>query len=308
MRPRMAPPKEPLAYDVRFERGKFVLAARRKRLRAALSASTEDARLTVPVRISALLVGLFCFAFGSGLIALIVNGIITQPSSAPAVIGVIPFLLVSAYGIDLVGRGITGWRWADRYWGAAWRRFAGGFKLWHGVALLLLFFGMPVLSDLPQKGWRAFAFLMVPLAMLAQVICHEIGHLFAAGSVGYRPRWMSAGPLLLHVDGPRPRLSWNRTWMMLFGGLAAYEKVRRTRLKDLWVVAAGPLANVLTAMLALEYLGWPSSEYGFLDTFLRTFIPFGFCVCLINLMPLPRSVDGFALDGRELLDLIRGRR
>jgi hypothetical protein len=27
-----------------------------------------------------------------------------------------------------------------------------------------------------------------------------------------------------------------------------------------------------------------------------------------NLIPLPRTPDGFALDGRELVDLLRGRR
>lgn len=305
----MAPPKEPLAYDVRFERGKFILAAKKKKRLRALSASTEDARLTVPMRISAFLVGLFCCALGAGLIALVVNGIRIKPSSAWVALTILPFLLlIGAYGTDLIGRGITGRRWADRYWQALGRRFSGGFKPWHGMALLLLFFGLPVLSELPEKGWRALTALMLPLAMLAQVLCHEIGHLFAAGSVGYRPLWLSAGPLLVHVDGPRPRVSRNRSWMMLFGGMAIYEPVRRTRLKDFWVIAAGPLANVLTAALALEYLGWPNSDYGFLDAFLRTFIPFGFCLCLINLMPVPRASNGFALDGRELLDLIRGRR
>ncbi|HEY2294582.1 MAG TPA: hypothetical protein VGM86_28105 [Thermoanaerobaculia bacterium] len=294
-------------YVLRFDRGRFALAERKKKA-SALTASTEDERLSVPVRIAAFLVGLLFAAFGLGLMALVVFGIREARSFewAGVLLLIVITLVVGTYGVDLLGRGITGRPWSRRFWQAAERRLPA-FRSWLCLAVLGAFFCLLVLAGLPREGWRSLAVLMIPLAMLAQVVCHEIGHLSAAGAVGYRPLWLSAGPLLVEVDGPRPRVALSRSWMMLFGGLAVYVPVRRTRGKDLWVVAAGSLANLLTAALALDVLGWPTSESGFWDTFLRTFIGFGIAVGLINLIPFPRMADGSAMDGRQLLDLLRGR-
>jgi hypothetical protein len=290
---------------LRFDRGRYTLTPKR----SALAASTEDERLTVPARIGALLAGLFVAALGLGAVALAVNGIFLQLSSFWGALVIIPFMLViGGYGIDLVGRGITGRQWSRRLWRAAERWLLTGFRPWHGLVLLLLLFGVPVLGDLARKGLAGLAALMIPVGLLAQVVCHEIGHLMAAGSVGYRPRQLVAGPFTLHLEGPRARFSLTRSWVMVFGGLASFRRLRPTRGKDFWVAAAGPLANLAAAALALDLWDWPTGESGFAGSFLRTFIGFGIAMGLFNLIPLPRAADGFALDGRELLDLLRGRR
>jgi len=303
----MAPPKDPPAYAVRVERGKFVLITNQESPRA-LAASTEDARLTVPVRIASILAGLLFAALGFGITALVVHEILKEGISAllwllgPLLIS----LVIAAYGLDLVGRGVLGLPWSRRFWRAAERWVTTRVKPWQwGVAVLLLF-GVPTLADVLKEGWTGLESVVIPLAALAQVILHEAGHLAAAGAVRYRPRQLVAGPFILHVDGPRPRLSLIRSWMMFFGGLASYEPVGRTRRKDLWVVSAGPLANLLASALALEHWGWPASS-GFLAALLACFIWIGIAMGLFNLIPFPRASGGFALDGRELLDLLRGR-
>ncbi len=215
--------------------------------------------------------------------------------------------VVGLYGIDLVGRGILGRKWSRRYWTAAEQWLRTRLKLWHGAVALLLLFGWPLLGEILKVGFPGLTALMIPLGLFVQVLLHEMGHLAAAGSVGYRPRWLAAGPLIVHVGGSRPRLSLSRSWMMLVGGLATYEPVRPTRGKDCWVILAGPLVNLLAAELALEAWGWPN-DAGFSGRFLRTFVGFGIAMGLFNLIPLPRAASGFALDGRELLDRLRGRR
>lgn len=298
MSPRMSPEKSRPEYVVRFERGRFTLTA-----------STEDERLTVPVRIASLLAGLLLAAFGLGGAALLGHEMLTGGLSALLWLlgGLLLLLVVGGYGLDLVGRGILGRPWSRRFWTAANQWITTRVKPWHGVVALLLVFGAPTLADVIKEGWRGLESVVVPLSFLAQVVIHEVGHLAAAGAVGYRPRRLYAGPFVLHVDGPRPRLSLGRSWMMFFGGLASYEPIERSRQKDLWVAAAGPLANLLVSALAMEQWGWPTRS-GFWQAFLACFIAIGIATGLLNLIPFPRTSGGFALDGREILDLLRGRR
>ncbi len=196
-------PKSGPQYVVRSERGRFTLIASPKK-RGVFAASTDDAHLTVPMRIAAILGGLVFAALGFGLTALIVHSMLREGISALLwMLGllVVP-LLIAGYGLDLVGRGILG-----------------------------------------------------------------------------------------------------RPWLMLFGGLATYAPVRRTRQKDLWIVAAGPLANLLASALVM---GVWDGRSDFLGTFLACFLWLGIAMALLNLIPFPRAANGFALDGRELLDLLRG--
>ena len=70
-------------------------------------------------------------------------------------------------------------------------------------------------------------------------------------------------------------------------------------------IAAGPLANLVLVAAALEGWGWPDGPSSVFAIFLQTFVFLGLAIGLCNLIPLPRTTDGFALDGRELLDLLR---
>ena len=264
----------------------------------------------MPVRIGLALAGLLLLAgLGLGLTVLI-GAEIHDGDWAYILIGflvAVPALLVGGgCGVDLVGRGISGRPWSRRYWKVVERWATAHVKTWHGGVVLLLIFTASLLDELATQGVAGLAILMVPLAVLTQVILHEAGHLSTAGAVGYRPRHLAAGPLVLHLDGPKPRVSMSFAWQRFFGGLASYEPVGRTRQKDLWVVAAGPLVNLLVAGLALGQWGWPDDS-GAAAIFVQAFVWMGFSLGLFNLIPFPRLSDGFALDGRELLDLLRER-
>jgi Zn-dependent protease len=170
------------------------------------------------------------------------------------------------------------------------------------VAVLVVLAVGPLFANGPDR----FAGLMFLAALSVQLFGHELGHLVAAAAVGYRPRWLSAGPLIVRVEGGRTRLTRSRSWWMFFGGYAAYEPLGRTRAKDLVVIAAGPLANLLLAEAARETWGWPTDST-VVSLFLRALIGLGIALAVLNLMPLPRTAGGLALDGRELLDLLRRR-
>lgn len=299
----MKKPKQPLAYDVRFERGRFVLHARAKEARVA-------ARLDPWERSGLVLAGLLVAALGFGMIALVGSGLSDPRISVPVKLAFCFFSLlllgIGLYGCDLIGRGITGRPWSQHFWKAADARFAR-LKPVKMTFIFLVLVGGPFLFEAFEKGparWEVLIFLLV---VFLHVFCHEIGHLSASGAVGYRPRWLSAGPLVVHVDGPRSRLGLNRSWLLFFGGVAAYEPVGRTREKDLLVILAGPLTNLLLAGLALDHWDWPQTS-GLFEVFLRSFIGLGFAIAALNLIPLPRTAQGYALDGRELVDLLRGRR
>jgi hypothetical protein len=278
---------------------------------SALSASTEDDRLTWPVRVLSIVLGLFLAALGLGIIILFVRETLRafgeggKGISELGWLSLLPLpILFAWYGLDLVGRGLIGRPWSRRFWDAAGHRLVR-LKPWQGGLVLLVFWVIPagVLGEGPRRleGW------MVLLTCILHVFFHETGHLCAARAVGYRPKWLSVGPLIVHVDGPRTRVSWSRSWLQWLGGLSAYDPIEPTRAKNLLVICAGPLTNLALAAGALEIWGWPNPSSVF-EVFLRTFIGLGIFITILNLTPLPRTPDGFALDGREILDLMRGRR
>lgn len=296
MKPSETPPK-----ILRFPDRQWVLPDRQP----ALSASTEDDRLTWPVRVLSLVAGLIFAAIGFGLAALVVGmGFregLRQGKVLLEIFFLLPFfLIIGLYGVVLGGRGIVGRPWARALVGSP-----------RAVRVILTVFGLavvaPIVVGVFREGLKGMAGVSVLCGIFSQVFFHELGHLVAARAVGYRPQALMVGPLFLRVDGPQVRFSFNRSWLLFFGGLAWFERENRTAERDLWVAFAGPLTNFLLAWGALEAWGWPGPS-GLLEEFLRSFIAFGFAMGFLNLLPLPRAKgSGFALDGREILDILRGR-
>jgi len=276
--------------------------------RRTLDTSTEAARLVGPVRILVALLGLILVAIGLGLTALLVYAIAqSRETGLGAALAAVAFLPVplgmAAYGFDLVVRGITGRLWSRRFWNALEARFVRRAHVWIPV-LAVAVLVMLAIGGLFEKGPGRFEGLLLLVALFLHVLCHELGHLIAAGLVGYRPRWLAAGPFVVQVENGKTRVTRSRSWWMFFGGYAAYQPIGQTRAKDFLVIAAGPLANLLLVAAALETWGWPTAATLF-SIFLRVFIGAGIAIALLNLMPLPRAAGGVALDGRELLDLRR---
>jgi Zn-dependent protease len=267
--------------------------------RSLLSASTEDERLTWPLRFLSVVGGLLFLAMGAGIMALLGR----EPSLELLVLLPLP-LAITLFGIDLAGRGVLGRPWGRRVWKTASNWVTSRLR---APAIALIWIAILVVSGLVgwiRSGPEKLELALTLPAMLLHVFLHEFGHLGVARAVGYRPLALAVGPLFLRTDGPRPRLSLNRSWLQLFAGLAMYEPVGRTTERNLLVAAAGPLTNILLAVTALEIWGWPNPS-SVLEIFLRSFIGLGFAIGIFNLLPLPRTTDGFALDGREILDHLR---
>ena len=137
---------------------------------------------------------------------------------------------------------------------------------------------------------------------------HETGHLLAVRGMRYIPHRLVAGPLLVEWEAGRRRVTVNRDWRFLFGGNVWFSSVRRTRARDLVVLLAGPMANLLTLGIVLavhRLLNGPAALFGI---YVRANAVCAGAVLLTNLLPLPRTREGFATDGRQILDLLRGRR
>ena len=138
------------------------------------------------------------------------------------------------------------------------------------------------------------------------VALHEAGHLLAVRGVHYTPQRLVAGPLLVDWETGRRRVTANRDWRFLFGGNVWFSSTYRSRARDLAVLVAGPLANLLalaTVLAVHHVLGGALFEM-----YVRANAVCAGAVLLTNLLPFPRTREGFATDGRQILDLLRGRR
>lgn len=138
------------------------------------------------------------------------------------------------------------------------------------------------------------------------VALHEAGHLLAVRGMRYTPQRLVAGPLLIDWEAGRRRVTANRDWRFLFGGNVWFSSAHRSRARDLAVLVAGPMANLLAlgTVLAVH----PVLGGALFGIYVRANAICAGAVLLTNLLPLPRTREGYATDGRQILDLLRGQR
>ncbi len=289
---------------------------RDRRLRAAAAEADAAGAATRPpdridglYRLLALVAGLGFIAFGGflGLLFLMLHreeGMVAWLLAAVLLLGLGGATVL--FGIDLAVRGILGREWTLSLWEhvrAALDRRAHPLPLFAGISALVLTLGLwggpgdPVLWE-PAIFWFV-GFLHIAL--------HETGHLLAVRRVRYTPRRLVAGPLLVEWNASRRRVTANRDWRFLLGGNVWFSSAGRTRSRDLGVLLAGPLANLLTLGTVLtvhRLLGGPA----LFAVYVRANAVCAGIVLLTNLLPLPRTREGYATDGRQILDLLRGRR
>ncbi|HEX4960751.1 MAG TPA: hypothetical protein VF173_07925 [Thermoanaerobaculia bacterium] len=209
-------------------------------------------------------------------------------------------------GLDLAIRGIMGREWA-RPLGARIRGEFGQYlhplPVFAGISALVLTLGLWGGPGDPVF-WNPAIFWFVGFLHIA---LHEMGHLLAVRRVRYAPRRLVAGPLLVEWGAGGRQVTANRDWRFLFGGNVWFTSGRRTRPRDLAVLVAGPLANLLalgTVLAVHRLLGGPA----LFAVYVRANAVCAGLVLLTNLLPLPRTREGYATDGRQILDLLRGRR
>ena len=174
---------------------------------------------------------------------------------------------------------------------------------------LPLFLGISVLALFSGIGFEFWEPALFWFVGFLHISLHELGHFLAVRRVGYSPRLVVAGPLTVLWEEGRRSTGATRELRWLFGGHVWFDAdpPRRTRARDLAVLVAGPLANLLTlgTVLAVYPFLEPNLLFGL---YVRANLLCAALVLLANLLPLPRTPEGYATDGRQILELLRGRR
>lgn len=260
----------------------------------------------------ALVSGLGFLAFGV-LLALL-PWLIPGGAGEPVSVAFLPFLLLlvslgfalALFGVDLLGRAFVGREWTRELWGrvTGWLdRRIHPVPTFAGISVFALTLGIWGGEGDPSL-WEPALYWFVGYLHIS---VHELGHLLAVKGVKYRPRLLVAGPLTVEWERDRPVVRPTRGWRFLFGGNVWFSARCRTRDRDLIVLIAGPLANVLTLAAALGLERFLRGSLLF-DAYVRANLACAALVLLVNLLPLPRTAEGYATDGRQILDLLRGRR
>jgi hypothetical protein len=154
------------------------------------------------------------------------------------------------------------------------------------------------LRELVQMDLWTLALL--PAMWLLVVLVHEFGHLLGGRLAGMRPLMLFAGPLHFDFGADRLRLKRNRV-AGTFGGLAAcLPAAGTTRSGFAMLVAGGPLASLLLAVLAagsgLAIGGWVGGA-------LVATGAMSLLIAAATLIPL--RAGGYMSDGGQLVGLAR---
>lgn len=285
---------------------------RRLRQDEELAAESPPERIGWFYRALALVSGLGFLSFG--VVLALLPWLIPLGAGEPPSVAFLPFFLllvslgfaIALFGVDLLGRAFVGREWTRELWErvTGWLdRRIHPLPVFAGISMFVLTLGLwGGRDDLalwePALYWFVF-YLHISL--------HELGHLLAVRGVRYQPRLLIAGPLTVEWERDRPAARATRGWRFLFGGNVWFSAPRRTRARDLIVLIAGPLANVLTLGAALGLERFLRGSLLF-DAYVRANLACAALVLLANLLPLPRTAEGYATDGRQILDLLRGRR
>lgn len=215
-------------------------------------------------------------------------------------------IAMALFGVDLLGRGFLGRDWMSTLWRGVqgWLdRRARPLPLFLSLTLFFLALGF--------WGGRRDAALWQPVLYwtvgFLHIALHELGHLSAVRAVRYNPRRLVTGPLTVEWEDGKRAFSATRDWRWLFGGNVWFSSRRRTRGRDLTVCIAGPLANLLAVggVLLMHRILGDTGDFGL---YVHANVACAAFVLGVNLLPLPRSAEGYATDGRQILDLLRGRR
>ena len=256
------------------------------------------------------------FAMGAGLLYLLFFKI-DEPDLKAWLLMFPVGSVIALFGLDLMLRGVLGVEWSLRFWLRAgpWlarrvvtplERYLPPARFFLGLVIVLLGVGLWSGRTDPS-AWKPLVFLLV---LFLHILAHEWGHFFAARRVGYIPLSLVAGPLLVDLRGRRPVAGGNPSWLTtLFGGFVLWTALpeRRAWARDFAVVVAGPLVTLLLwggVILADRFQLFAGSP-----VFAQIAGINKGCITIVlitNLIPL-RTIEGVATDGRQLLDLLRGR-
>ena len=160
-------------------------------------------------------------------------------------------------------------------------RIAGIKILIHWTFLLLL--GFIVFSEM-RKGSDTTAIVAnigFVLALFLCVMLHELGHSLAAKRYGIATKHITLLPI---------------------GGVASLERIPEDPKQELWVALAGPLVNVVIALLLLPFVGFTGSFFAQSTGNLASTQGFLYSLFRVNvILVLFNAIPAFPMDGGRVL-------
>lgn len=154
----------------------------------------------------------------------------------------------------------------------------------------------------------ALGILIFFAALSLAILIHELGHLTAGWLLGFRFSQISVGPIQLHLQHGKLRVSFLRELTALgFAGMHV-DTVIRLRRRFLVYAAAGPAANLITIPIATFFANHthfavrhPSSI-----SFAAQLSMISLLLSIVSLLPLPLGPTSFT-DGFRIATLLKDR-
>lgn len=149
------------------------------------------------------------------------------------------------------------------------------------------------------------------LLLIMTVVAHELGHLICGWLVGFRFLLLIVGPLKVIREGEGIKVRFNKD-VSLYGGMAAsapandHDLARRTAI----VILGGPLTSLALGVLSLALAAWANANITAASPWSALTLS-SVIFSLTNLVlfaatMIPAKTGGFASDGAQLLDVLRG--
>ena len=149
-------------------------------------------------------------------------------------------------------------------------------------------------------------YLLFTVAVFAATVIHECGHALAAWTFQMKLLSFNAGPLKWRKHEGKWRFRFDPEGFFNLGGAVRVVPTNPEQppSQDLWMIAAGPLANIwfgLLALWAVLWLRWPLYEQTWrLVAFTASFC---FIAAITNLLPFLTSDGGYS-DGARILQML----
>ena len=254
-------------------------------------------------RVLKVLAGALLIAVSGGVLLLIASGF--EHFGFVYFLGIVAYLFVALLGLDLLIQAVRGARWKTgfipRAFGAGGRirpaPVAIGLPIFLATALAVTTF-----SDDIDGANTARALCALWLAILANIACHELGHVTAARLTRLTLRRVLIGPLDFTLTDGQWHLGLSQAWFTLAGGMVIVTMNPRPTPKQLVIFAAGgPAGSLLVLVLTALLNPYPYVELLQVWRFgpaLVLFLGLGALSTLVtNLVPNRKTAVGYPSDG-----------
>lgn len=168
----------------------------------------------------------------------------------------------------------------------------------------MLWFRWSQAQQLPRAHVGLVPFFAI---ILITTVVHECGHTSVGLALGMKLRVFIVGPFQWRIRDGRWKFQFLPAKFLSAGGAAALVPTNphQSQWREMWMIAAGPLANLFTGIIALfitlTAIGQPYQQYW---EYFSVFATISLIAFAVNLMPM--RPDALYSDGARIYQLLRG--